>query len=403
MSKNRSPELKPGCQSLQGEMEDFLGIKDNLLLPPVDCYVDPAQRGQQQVELTQRTANLRFIIALLPDPVHTHSPVLFDDLAVAVQEGAQDEKYEFDGSWMPWEEETPYTRYVDDKLSDAERELKEDQPGIILFRRAIDWRIELCPPGEKCDEMCEKKHEQQRAEGLQRRKQYQAEWEGGNKLGKSYRDGLVVFVVGEDATHGIHKEQFRNAVKWIAELKPAAKAGAEPNVNRKRWAILGTTFSGSLPSLAQILSEKDVKSTLETEANQGARLAVYSGGVSGSDAAEAFQGTVESQVVFHSFLQTDKRTLNLFCTYLKNGQYGFDARRIAVISEDETEYGREPVRGETSGDDQNNTEEDVDESCGGKILKLYYPRDISALRAAYQTKALFDGGATAQPSDAQRR
>jgi hypothetical protein len=31
----------------------------------------------------------------------------------------------------------------------------------------------------------------------------------------------VVFVVGDEATHGIHREQFRNALAWIATLRPS--------------------------------------------------------------------------------------------------------------------------------------------------------------------------------------
>ncbi len=36
-------------------------------------------------------------------------------------------------------------------------------------------------------------------------------------------------------------------------------------------------------------------------------------------------------------------------------------------------------------------------------MKLFYPRDISTLRAAYQTKSLFDVGSSPQPEETQRR
>jgi hypothetical protein len=45
----------------------------------------------------------------------------------------------------------------------------------------------------------------------------------------------------------------------------------------------------------------------------------------------------------------------------------------------------------------------VKENCSGKALRLYYPRDISALRGAYQTKSLFDVGTSPPPGDTQRR
>ena len=46
---------------------------------------------------------------------------------------------------------------------------------------------------------------------------------------------------------------------------------------------------------------------------------------------------------------------------------------------------------------------DKKKSCAQQSLKLYYPRDISALRGAYQTSSIFNAGTSAQPSDVQRR
>ncbi len=119
-------ELKPGCGSLKEQLEDFLEIQ-NLVLPE-NCYEknDPA-RNQPSQDLTDRTSRLKFVIALLPDPVHTHLPVLFDQFAVAIQEGAQDEKYDFDGSWLPWDDQDPpYALFLDEKAAGRERELKEN-------------------------------------------------------------------------------------------------------------------------------------------------------------------------------------------------------------------------------------------------------------------------------------
>ncbi len=185
-----------------------------------------------------------------------------------------------------------------------------------------------------------------------------------------------------------------------------------------RLAILGPTFSGSLPSLTQLLSASGAKDQLNLllpplpltplptkttdqseqacKAREKDRLAIYSGSVTSYDLAEAFQCSIESQAVFHSFLQNDDKSLSRFCTYIKKGQsLGYDARRIAVVSEDETAYGGyEVAHGGPSKDDS---------ACGDNILKLYYPRDISALREAYQTKSLFDSGTAPQPSAAQSR
>lgn len=361
----------PGCNNLKEQLEDFLDI-ENLILPK-ECY-DPGDtsRNEPQQDFTDKTSQLKFVVALLPDPAHTHLPVLFDQFAVSIQEGAQDEKYDFDGSWLPWDDdETPYALLADEKTSNLEKELKENQPGIILFRKILD-----------CDENAGKQQSSCKEDwGTPAKKDEDA-------LSKSYREGLVVFVVGEEATDGIHKEQFRNALAWIAALRP------KTNTRGKQLAILGPTFSGSLPSLTQLLSERKITAQLDLGQTEGGqRLAIFSGSVSSNDSAQVFQNTFDSQAVFHSFVQNDDEILRRFCNYIMREQSGFDPGRFAMISEDETAYGHSGIQ----------NDEDGKNGCPDRALKLYYPRDISALRGAYQTKSIFDVGTSAQPPETQKR
>lgn len=69
---------------------------------------------------------------------------------------------------------------------------------------------------------------------------------------------------------------------------------------------------------------------------------------------------------------------------------------IALISEDETAYGgsRAPMDGD--GKETNQTK------CSQEALRLYYPRDISALRTAYQANSIFNTTAPQQSSDVSR-
>jgi hypothetical protein len=367
-------EYMPGCGSLRDELQEFLDI-DGLMLP-AQCYETGGPGRSQPQDLTDKTSHLKFVVVLLPDPVHTHLSVLFDQFAVAIQEGAQDEKYDFDSSWMPWDDEqSSYPLLADEKASNREKELKEDQPGIILFRRTPC----LQDTGERQKD-CQKDLGALAPKGR-------------GTLSRSYREGLVVFVIGEEATHGIHREQFRNAMEWIATLQP------KPDSSVKRLGILGPTFSGSLPSLEELLSERKITEQLDLrETHRGPPLAIYSGSVSSSDSAKVFQDTFDSQVVFHSFVESDDEILRRFCNYITKEQPGFDAAKIAIISEDETAYGGSGVE---SGKDRN--DEDDTTVCTNKALNLYYPRDISALRGAYQTKSLFDTGGPPQPADVQRK
>jgi len=140
------------------------------------------------------------VIASLPDPVHTHQAVLFDQFAAAIQDAAQDELYDFDTSWVPWDDEAASYALLDDQeRAGTKKEQRELQPGILLFRNASS---------EKKDE------------GL-----------------------VVVFVVGEEATHGIHNGQFLNALAWFEALVP------DKDEQKKRLAILGPRFPVLCPLL----------------------------------------------------------------------------------------------------------------------------------------------------------
>src|SRR5258708_3982251 len=95
LTKGVPHQYLPGCSSLEEQLEEFLEIKE--LIPPKQCYEPGAAAGKEsRQDLTQKTSQLKFVIAILPDPVHTHFSVLFDQFAVAIQEGAPAEKYDFD-------------------------------------------------------------------------------------------------------------------------------------------------------------------------------------------------------------------------------------------------------------------------------------------------------------------
>ena len=276
------------------------------------------QHGPQTNAVKATEFKPKFIIATLPDPLHTHFSLLFDRFVEAIQQGAQDEGYEYDSSWLPWEtEESPFALLPDQDTSDDRKKAREDQPGVIVFRGTKE---------------------------------------------ASYQHALIVFVVGEESTHGIHRQQFENAVKWIVSLQ-----GGNGNA---RVGILGPTFSGSFPSLAELLSP------FETFGDQ---LPIYSGSANNKQDAEQFAG--DPAIVFRSFIQDDETALSRFCRYLQE-EGESDNRRIAILSEDETAYGR--------------TESSQGERCKGATW-LYYPRDISTLRAAYQEKSLFSSGSS-QPA-----
>lgn len=330
VSLSKTQDLKPGvCTDLENLFRAFLATDRNNFTAPDSCYATQAARKQNaESELRAKTLHLTFVIATVPDPLHTHFALLFDRFTEAIEQAAQDEGYAYDSSWLPWEtEEQTFTHLSDQDEADDRKESREDQPGVILFRK--------------------------------------------DKAALGFEDGLAVFIVGEEATRGIHRWQFENAVDWISKLGGSA------------ISILGPSFSGSFQSLAQLLSSDAVHRSLHYSAHERATsvLHIYSGSTT-SDAAvkrfieisEADQKLKNWGISFHSFVAGDDEVLADYCSYLNHtSQEG----SVAFISEDETAYGS-----------YNQTPKTDKTKCPHE-LRLYYPRDISALRAAYQSQSIF--------------
>jgi len=358
------------CGDLEKQLQHFLDLPAKELAAPPSCFNKDQLQPKPSQKLLDAAGDLRFIIATLPDPVHTHLSLDFDRDAEAIQQAAQDEGFSYDSSWLPWDTDKPeYQLLLDQDVMDERQDRREDQPGILLFRKTN--------------------------QGLE-----------DNHL---YDRGLVVFVVGEDPTAGIHRGQFRHAVEWIKAIQPKRPTdNAIPGVK-----ILGPSFSGSLPSLAQILQGTDVSEFLHDEAPDG--LEIYSGHVTSHPAFTWFRDRAQKlnlNIQFHSFQQDDDIAMQHYCTFLVKA--GLDTDRLAIISEDETEYGsiqngrKDDKDGKdilTSGSKQNDLckpdKPDLPWRFPGAV-SLYYPRDISALRAAYQQQSIFsrynpqNSGATAR-------
>ncbi len=294
-----------------------------------------------------------FIIALVPDPVHTHLALEFDRMIEAIEQALQDEDFVFDHAVMPWDPKThPESDDYENRLESGWYENAEQEfPGAMRFRgvhkRAGHWKF--------------------------------------------------VFVVSETPTQGINKHQFLNA---IAEIPGTSKV--EPGAN-KSWRtgkstdpvlrIMGPTFSGSFSSLGELLgcaTPKDAAEACNPSVN------VYSGTVSGRLAIQAFsQQEHDLNMHFVSFQENDEVMIERFVQFLTGDAYGhpkesrgYTLGDIALLTEDETAYGTA-----TRGIACDTPERSTSPNC---ILKLYFPREISQLRAAYQ-----DNGAGAPVSDSR--
>src|SRR5713101_9719428 len=66
-TKSETRKERPGCGSLQEELEEFLDVKGLIL--PEECY-EPgdAPRKELQPDVIEKSSRLKFVIATLPDP-----------------------------------------------------------------------------------------------------------------------------------------------------------------------------------------------------------------------------------------------------------------------------------------------------------------------------------------------
>jgi hypothetical protein len=357
------------CPDMEKLLQAFFLVDDTEVIAPKSCYPDEKLTPPNSTEFSGRVKQLRFVIATLPDPLHTHFPLSFDRATEAMQEAAQDDgNYVYDSSWLPWDtEEASYALLGDQDKAEKRKEEQEDQPGILLFRGAL------------ADQQSN----------------------GATTKHPPFNKGLAVLVVGEEPTGGIHRRQFENALQWIAALQPTIDPDTLP------VQILGPTFSGSIPSLVDLLREP----ANGLSGRVGQHLRIFSGSVSSNagvdwlNRAKDESDLVSLHIQFRSFEHSGDLDLDRYCRYMNAA--GTDLGRLAIVSEDETAFGSEygndasDKNGGEDGNDPNTAPCRPGTLPDGKHKQgpvyLYYPRDISALRAAYQSQSIFNRPAT-QPS-----
>ena len=174
----------------------------------------------------------RAVIALVPDPIDTRIAYRFDETVEAIQTGAQDARYILDRFWLPWPTK-----------SGARDETFRSIPGVIVFRR------------------------------------------GPSTSG----DPLVVLLVGETPTAGVHGKAFDEAIAQARRLDPDAED----------VRIVGPNFSGSVRSLQTALKKRlgEVK-----------RIRFFSGNTTSLEARQSLVALAPKQIEFYGTVLPDKVT-----------------------------------------------------------------------------------------------
>jgi len=333
------------AKELTGLIEDYFGAESG---------TDRAYLSTHWNVPRAKQGHIKFVIASLPDPVHTHMALLFDRSIETIQKAAQANGYLFSRAWMPWDIST-HSESSDFTVRMAQAEFRAQQeslPGLMIFQKSGD------DPGKPTI--------------------------------------LFVFVAGETPTGGLRVEQFQNALN----IRQSILAGADPQLDEMRkLRIYGPAFSGSLLSLNAVL---DAQSH-----DRFSTILIRSGTISSYGAAHDFcESTVrewpdsearsdskgrlghKGRPDFATFQFSDKDQEYYLSIFFRDREHLHS--HVAVLSEDETAFGNQDRPHKSSRSERQSTET-PDNACLPEppepvipLARLYFPREIAQLRNAYQ-------------------
>ncbi|MBI4490585.1 MAG: hypothetical protein HY694_15990 [Deltaproteobacteria bacterium] len=257
--------------------------------------------------------DLNFLIATVPDPIDSGLRHMFDRHVAAIQRAAETAGYILEGFDQPWSRRDGEGRAEKEEPKDKKLQRRhEREPGVILFR------------------------------GQESRKEL-----------------LLVFLIGETPTAGIHKAALRKSMEAIQGLCSWGKTSR----CKEKYKVLAPTFSGSVDSLRIV-----IESWRATEGESGREFNIISGSATAIDKNSQLnlKGVNFSATVAH-----DDDAIESFLSYLKEKRIRPDLRKIAILREGSTAYGAQ-------------VERVPEEAQADKvpILKLTFPLHISQLRKA---------------------
>ena len=293
--------------------------KDDLLdaFEALKLEGDPVRRSEVDVR-----------IATVPDPRDTGFQYFFDTslqaLRLAVEMGDGDGKHNFrDAAWLPWDD-----RLVPDADKTKSEDCRLTTPGLVIFRHA--------GPDASTTKL------------------------------------VVLLLVGETPTTGVHQAAFVNALTVASWFE------------RPTLKIVGPTFSGSAASMRRGLDTWSASTPPKKLA-----IKIATGSATGVDVAATLRGTGNPKGVESiDVVRTTRREVDLQCAFFLYAHYNFGVepvaprspqhaqpsallKNVALLHESGTEFGASGAA--------------AAEACPFvPELEVRFPFHISALRDAYE-------------------
>jgi hypothetical protein len=279
-----SPTATPPAEILEGPWlatRSFFRSADDLdqRMPngPISLKTPPAQLADYFG--IPDSSHIQFLIATVPDPLHSRLSLLTDSSVQAIAEAADASGWIFATQWLPWIDAANPEEKDPEKRRQERQDIRqqEKQPGILVFRQ-----------GAQTDKTA---------------------------FGD---DVLIVFLVGETPTAGVYSPEFQLARAYMRGIH-------EPTEVR----ILGPTFSGSFYSLAALLKDDRSQGTVP-------KYRVRSGTVTGKSDGTIFQN--QPGVDFKSASANTVDQNRYFRRALR--ELGIDPKHAASLIEDESAFGK---------------------------------------------------------------
>jgi hypothetical protein len=288
--------------------------------------------------------DLTAIIAIVPDPVHTHLALNFDRTVSAILQAASDNGYNPSYYWLPWRRSLGGPN-ASGSLTDQEPghdPERERKPGLIILKHA--------PENASTSSL------------------------------ESFYKPVYLFLVAETPAEGVDGFQLQNAFRFEADLESKLqKNGNQFSRGRNGTAIIGPTFSGSAASLRAGIdfAYKDPALANSKPALEKFEVA---GGIATSGAMDQLtKPSKPPTILAQSFENPTAFAMATFRTFLEGS--GYDLSRVALLVENGTAYGTL-----TGG------------SAKDGIRELQFPRDISLLRNAQALMDQADNSPATAPS-----
>lgn len=206
-------QVQPASEEEKPSLADRILDCDLATIKATNCADDESSLKSYFGIQDEEAGDIRFLIAIVPDPLHTRLSLFTDSSVSAIQRAAADKGWRFATQWLPWSDTVDPTEKDPEKRRTQRAVIREQerQPGLMVFRRQMN-----CP------------------------------YSGNYGPCRFDPAVLMVFLIGETPTAGVNPVQFQMARAYMRAIHSSSI-----------FRVNGPTFSGSFDSLNRLISMKE--------------------------------------------------------------------------------------------------------------------------------------------------